>query len=74
MHPDGGLVPSTLLVVQRRYPLIFCRRAEAEGGRPTYLTRRAMERGEGESERRAAQVCLRLRVFAQARSAAATTI
>lgn len=51
VHPDGGLLPSTLVVVQRRYPVIFCRRAEADGARPTYMTRRAMERDEGAAER-----------------------
>jgi hypothetical protein len=50
------VTPSTLVVVQRRYPTVFCRRAEVEGGRPTYLTRRAMARDEGAAERRAAKV------------------
>ena len=54
-HPDGGLVPSTVVVVQRRYPLVFHQRAAAEGGRATYLTRRALERGAGDAERRAAR-------------------
>lgn len=56
LAPDGGVLPATLLVIQRVFPVLYL--STDEGGVRTPRTARAQERAEHAMAAQAAQVCI----------------